>query len=178
MNIGVIFGQMLVLFAMMLVGYFAYKGGWLDAAATGKLSKLVVNVFNPLLVVNGVLGQSNQVGGNTVLQNMAFVFFYFALVFIPGLLIPIILHVGSRRKSLYQAMSVFGNIGFMGIPVIKSIFGNEAILYVAFYVLVYNLLIYTYGVFLARRSAKEYVAGLYEASCSGGNAEDKKIFWR
>ncbi|MBO5070080.1 MAG: AEC family transporter [Roseburia sp.] len=155
MDIGVIFGQMLVLFAMMMVGYFAYKGGWLDDASTGRISKLVVNVFNPILVVNGVLGQSSQYGGNKVLHNMVFVLFYFVLIVFISVLIPIILHVGKQRKSLYQVMSVFGNIGFMGIPVIKSIFGDEAIIYVAFYILVYNLMLYTYGVFLARRAAKE-----------------------
>lgn len=175
MDIGVIFGQMLVLFAMMMVGYFAYKGGWLDDASSGRLSKLVVNVFNPILVVNGVLGQNSKDGGNRVLQNMAFVLFYFVFIIIISILIPFILRVGKRRKSLYQGMSVFGNIGFMGIPVIKSIFGNEAIIYVAFYILVYNLMLYTYGVFLARRAAKEQEA--WQISVSEGTikaSEEKK----
>ena len=159
MDMGVVFGQMLVLLAMMLVGYLVYKKGWLDDTSGGRLSKLVVNVFNPILVINGVLGQSSQDGGNKVLQNLGFVLFYFVLIILVSILLPFILRAGRYRKSLYQGMSVFGNLGFMGIPVIKSIFGDKVIIYVAFYILIYNLLIYTYGVFLARRAGKEWAAG-------------------
>lgn len=169
MDISVVFGQMLVLFAMMLVGYFAYKGGWLDDDSTGRISKLVVNVFNPVLVVNGVLGQSSREGGSKVLQNMVFMLFYFVLIIFISALLPMLLHAGKQRKSLYQVMSVFGNIGFMGIPVIKSIFGNEAIIYVAFYILVYNLMLYTYGVFLAGRAARE--RAMWQVSVLGGSAD-------
>ena len=66
MRIGIAFGQMLVLLAMMAVGFFCYKKGWMTEESAGHLSKLVVNVFNPVLVVNGVLGQSSADAGNGV----------------------------------------------------------------------------------------------------------------
>ena len=54
MDIGIIFGQMLVLLTMMLTGAFVYKKKWLGEEGTANISKLVVNVFNPLLVIGGL----------------------------------------------------------------------------------------------------------------------------
>lgn len=36
----------------------------------------------------------------------------------------------------------------MGIPIIEELYGREAIFYVALYTLVYNILFYTYGIYL------------------------------
>ena len=44
MDIGIIFGQMLVLLAMMLLGAFVYKKNWIGKEGEGNISKLVVNV--------------------------------------------------------------------------------------------------------------------------------------
>ena len=88
MNIGVIFGQMLVLLVMMLVGCLVYRWGWLNAESAGRISKLVVNVFNPVLVVNSVLGHSRQEGGNGFFQNIGFVFAYFVILILFSTLIP------------------------------------------------------------------------------------------
>ncbi len=53
MNVEVIFAQMLMLFAMMLTGYWIWKKEWFDEAAYQKLSKIVVNILNPILVITG-----------------------------------------------------------------------------------------------------------------------------
>ena len=59
MDIQVIFAQMLMLFAMMLTGYFIWKREWFDEAAYQKLSKIVVNILNPILVIHGVVGKES-----------------------------------------------------------------------------------------------------------------------
>ncbi|KAI4448576.1 hypothetical protein C823_003097 [Eubacterium plexicaudatum ASF492] len=45
-------------------------------------------------------------------------------------------------------MFVFSNVGFIGIPVISSIFGPEYVVYVSEFMLVYTLVFYTYGIAL------------------------------
>ena len=60
MDIFVIVQQMLVLLAMMLVGFIVFKIRWLDDNACSKMSKIVVNVLNPCLMVNGVLGGGDR----------------------------------------------------------------------------------------------------------------------
>ena len=157
MNIGVIFGQMLVLLAMMAVGFWCYKKKWITEETSGQLSKLVVNVFNPVLVVNGVLGQNSSEAGNNLGYNIAFIILYFVILYIVGMLMLLILKPQAGQKSIYRLMTMFSNVGFMGIPVIRSIFGNGAMIYVAFYILAYNIMLYTYGMYLARKSGEEFL---------------------
>lgn len=153
MNIQIILGQMLMLFAMMMIGYFIWKRQWMDENAYQRLSKIVVNIFNPLLVLYGVMGKSSAGNGKLLLQNMAMAALFFALLAIMGFVILWILRPEKEERNLYRLMTMFPNVGFMGIPVITSIFGNEAMIYIVFYMLMYNLLLYTYGLRLARKSA-------------------------
>ena len=155
MNVGIIFGQMLVLFAMMATGYFCYKKGWISEESSGHFSKLVVNVFNPVLVVNGVLGQSAAKASNGIVWNLIFIIFYFVLLTCISYFVPLLLRVQTGQKNIYRLMTIFGNIGFMGIPVLRSIFGESAMIYVAFYILGYNIMLYTVGVHLSVKAAKE-----------------------
>jgi len=171
MNIGIIFGQMLVLLSMMAVGFFCYKKGWVTDETAGHLSKLVVNVFNPILVVNGVLGQSSADAGSNVAWNVAFMLVYFIVLIVIGGFLPMVLHPSKKHKSVYRLMTIFSNVGFMGIPVIKSIFGNEAMIYVAFYILGYNIMLYTVGMFLSQKAGEEnrvYGASYLEALAANG----------
>ena len=55
-------------------------------------------------------------------------------------------------ENRYQLMLIFSNVGFMGIPVLRSIFGNGCVIYITFYILIYNILIYTLGIAFAQRS--------------------------
>ncbi len=157
MDVMVIFGQMLVLFSMMLIGFFVYKKGWIDDDASGRLSKLVVNVFNPILVVNGVLdGQNSTDSGRGILENVVMGILYFVILIIVSYLIVLVLRPQKGTRNMYRLMTIFSNVGFMGIPVIRSIYGNGAMIYVAIYILIYNLMIYTLGFSLARKAAAEY----------------------
>ena len=153
MNVQIILSQMLMLFAMMLVGYFVWKKEWMDEAGYQKLSKIVVNILNPILIVNGVLGKNSQGNTKLLLQNLAFVCFYYLFLALIGTVIVWILRPVKAQRKLYRLMTIFPNVGFMGIPVITSIFGTESMIYIVFYMLGYNLLLYTYGIVLAKKAA-------------------------
>lgn len=155
MSMGVVFGQMLVLLAMMAVGFFAYKKNWVTDETAGHFSKLVVNIFNPILVVNGVLGQSSVDTGSNVAWNLVFIVVYFVILVIFGYCMPCIVRPPQKYRSIYRLMTIFSNVGFMGIPVIKSIFGDGAMIYVAFYILGYNIMLYTCGMYLSRKAGEE-----------------------
>ena len=155
MDIGVIFGQMLVLLAMMLLGAFVYKKNWIGKEGEGNISKLVVNVLNPFLVVSGVLGDTDAISQDKILGNLQLVVLYYVIAIVFGVLLAWALHPPKNLKSIYTLMATFSNLGFMGIPVARSLYGSEGVVYVSFYILIYNVIVYTYGMSLARRAARE-----------------------
>lgn len=150
----IILQQMLVLFGMMLVGYFCYKIDWIDDHTYGKLSKIVVNILNPLLVIDGVLGKNTGEDLNKLAINFGMMILYFIFLIIISIPVVKILRTEKKNLELYRLMMMFSNVGFMGIPVISALYGSGVIIYIVFYMLGYNFLLYTYGIILARRSAQ------------------------
>ena len=167
MNTQIILAQMLMLFAMMLTGYAIWKKEWFDESAYQKLSKIVVNILNPILVINGVAGKDAKGDTRLILLNLVFVAAFYLLLILAGILFVWILRPVKSQRRLYRLMTIFPNVGFMGIPVITGIFGNETMIYIVFYMLGYNLLLYTYGLALARKAAKD--AGRAPEGSSKGN---------
>lgn len=152
----IVLGQMVVLFSMIVAGFIVCRKGVLSEETSGQLSKLVVNLFNPLLIVNSVLTPTQEVTGEKMLMNVLLVCVYFVIVFVCGLVAVLLLRPVVHQRGLYLMMMVFSNVGFMGIPVVQSIYGKAAVVYVAVYVLGYNALLYSLGSILAERSAAKF----------------------
>ncbi len=155
MDIGIIFGQMLILLAMMLCGVLSYKLKWIGEEGSANISKIVVNIFNPILVLSGVLGDTSAISNEKMIGNVKLIAIYFVVVMAAGWILPRVLRVPKQLHSIYVLMTTFSNLGFMGIPVVRGLYGDEGVVYVSLYVLVYNIFVYTYGMSLARRAAGE-----------------------
>ena len=110
-----------------------------------------VNIFNPLLLIYSISGYDFEKSTMNVGQNMVFVIVYFVLLFLMGFVVAFLLRLKKPQKNFYQMMMLFSNIGFARIPIAFTLM-EEYVLYIAFYTLVYNVLLYTYGIYLAIKS--------------------------
>lgn len=155
MDTFVVLQQMLILLAMMAIGYYSYRKEWIDRNAYGRLSKIVVNILNPLIIINGVLGRNGGENGEKVFINLLLIILYFIILIAASFLVVRLLHVKPAQNHLYRMMTVFSNVGFMAIPLVSSVYGEECVFYVSFYILIYNILLYTYGIHLISGGKKE-----------------------
>ena len=143
-----VFFQMLALVIMIAAGVVATKTNLLDDHTATKLSPLIVNIFNPMLVLSSALEASGQIP-LPVLGTVGLVAFgMFFLFIVVGMMVTPFFSQDPQQRQLFQLMFVFSNLGFIGIPVVSSILGPEFVVYVTEFLLVYNLIFYTYGVAL------------------------------
>ena len=152
MNITIVFQQLLVLFAMMLVGYTISRLGWISDTNYRAISRLVVNVLNPALILLSVMDKSNTSSSNLFWQNLLLAALFYFFLFCISSLIAWVLHPEKKEKPIYRMMTIFPNVGFMGIPLVSALLGSEYVLYVAAYMLFFNILIYSFGISLAQSS--------------------------
>lgn len=136
--------QMLILFLLMLVGFWVAKKGILDEKGSKILSAIVVEVANPALTIKS--GLKVSLAPMQVLRVLGIAVTTYLVLIILSLLLPKLLRVPKDQVGAYRAMTVFSNIGFMGVPLVSAMYGAEAVLYVAIFMIIYNILIYTYGV--------------------------------
>ena len=153
MDIFVIFERMLMLLAMMGLGFISFKMKWLEDMSYKKLSEIVVNIFNPALIINGALTATayGSVDPSLIKENFKFVLIYFGVNILFSIPVSLVLGKDKGQKDIFSLMTIFSNVGFMGIPVISSIYGQGCIIYITFYILAYNVLLYTLGIFIAQR---------------------------
>ena len=85
MSAVIVLQQMLVLFSMIAIGVFLWKKNWIDVKGQKALSKMVVNIFNPLLLIYSISGYDFEKSTMNVGQNMVFVIVYFVLLFLHGI---------------------------------------------------------------------------------------------
>ena len=88
----------------------------------------------------------------TVTQSLNDVLFVFAVGLLTYIILPIIgfiiikvMRIPKNQQGLYIFMTVFSNIGFMGFPVMKAIFGDSAVFYTAIFNMIFNLFVFTIG---------------------------------
>lgn len=138
--------QMLILFFLMLIGFYLAKKGTLDNKISGFLSMLIVNVANPCLILTGCLS-GNGMSRKTFLETMALAAgIYIIWILLAELAMPFFLKE-KTEQSVYKVMFVFTNMGFMGFPIISAMYTAESLLYASIFLLPFNLLLYTYGMY-------------------------------
>ena len=142
----IVIQQMLVLFIVMLVGLAAYKKEIISDEASKKISSLVVNISNPALILSSVIGDNSKIQLDMLKQMLVIsMLMYMALMACSRVIVKL-LKIQAKDKGMYEIMFIFSNIGFMGLPIIASIYGAESLLYASIFLFPYNLLIYTYGI--------------------------------
>ena len=144
----VIFQQLLVLFGLMALGFACTRRGWMNEDFNRKLSALVVNLFNPMIQLSGAVSRDDSMGGGLVRQNLILCCIYFGAAAVLAFVLVRLMGLSPERRGIYQNMLLFGNFGFMGIPIITGLFGSSYVIFVNFYMLFMNTLFYTYGLVL------------------------------
>lgn len=146
--------QMLVLFIIMMIGFIAYKKNIITDETSKKLSAIVVNISNPALILSSVTGNATVTGAELVETMFVAIGMYVFLIAVAAL-VPVIINAPAKDRGTYRVMTIFGNVGFMGFPIISSLYGGGALLYASLFLLPYNILIYTYGVWEMCKSSGE-----------------------
>ena len=141
------------LFAAMALGFYLYRRGLFHEDLNRRMSGFIVNVSCPLLVISSIHSVPAGVGSAVFrLIIVSAVCYGAALVF--ANLAARLLHVPKYLLGTYINMILFANNGFMGFPVVQSVFGDQAIFYMAMANLPFNILIFTYGMHNFRRDAE------------------------
>lgn len=148
MDIQVILMQMIQLFLVIALGYFLFKIKLLDVDLNKKLTTLLLSVTTPAMIVSSVLSTTVTQGLNDILFVFAVGFAIYLIMPVLGFFIVKVLRIPLPQQGLYIFMTVFSNIGFMGFPVMKAIFGNEAVFFTAIFNMIFNLFVFTGGIMI------------------------------
>lgn len=149
--------QMLMLFVIVALGFLARKIHIMNDDFDSLLSKLVMSITLPGMILNSVLSNTNlpdndviwtMLGLSTLLYAVSSALsFAFVRLAYRG--------VSKRTQSAHMFVIAFGNTGFIGFAVIGALMGPDAVLYGAIYNIPFNLFIFSVGVMFIASTGTE-----------------------
>lgn len=148
MSFFVVVNQMTVLFLLMVTGYIAVKFKLADGEFQSRLSGFIVNVTQPLVMIASVSSGEVRGDAGSILTVLAVGLIMYMVLPLVGMGINKVIGTPPVERNTYLFMTIFSNVGFMGYPVVQSIFGSGAIFYVSIIVMIFNFMSYTVGVSL------------------------------
>ena len=138
---------MLTLFALVVVGFIAGKTGYLGGDFDRQLSRLVINITCPALILSSAM-TGELPDRRYILPLLLISLLTYLLLSIAGFLLPRYITSNQNHQGPIGFALIFGNVGFMGYPVVASIFGHEAVFYAAVLNVVNTFAVFTIGTML------------------------------
>lgn len=135
--------QVGVLFTLMAVGYIFRRRGLIADAFVKGCVNLLLLIVTPCLIVHVFQRPFSQ----TMFENLGWALATAFAAHIIGIIFAEICfrNTDDMKRGVLKFATVFSNAGFMGIPLEYAILGPEGAFYGAVYVVVFNLLCWTYG---------------------------------
>ena len=130
----------------ILAGVILVRTRVLSRETLEPISKFVLKMALPVMVfINITDGVERQVLYESwpifVIAAIFYIFMYAA-----GRGMVKLLHLQKNRAGIYQAMLLFGNIGFIGLPMIAGVFSEKGVLYASVFMIMDQFMLWTLGV--------------------------------
>ena len=134
--------QILLLF-LILAGLLSAKAKIIDEHSRASLSDLILSVFLPCNILSSFLDADTS-----KLPSMGIVFAVSTglLAFSFGLGRLLYRRFGTEQKKVLLYATMISNASFLGNPVIESIYGLDALIYSAAYLIPLRIVLWTLGV--------------------------------
>ena len=141
------FEVMMSLFALVVVGYIAGRLGYMGGEFDKKLSSLVINFTCPALILSSAM-TGELPDRRLILPLLGISTLTYVILSVVALLLPRYLTRKKEDEGVVGFALMFGNVGFMGYPVVASIFGHQAVFYAAVLNVVNTFAVFTIGTIL------------------------------
>lgn len=141
------FGQFFVLFAMIGVGYYCNRKGWITLEVNTGLGSLVMRITCPVLLFVTISG--NEIGMGRLLAFFGVAAAQFAAAVIGGRLMRLFCRgrgYSAGILGMLECTLATVNNGFVGLPVAIMFFGQATALYMSAAFFGIHLYMWTYGI--------------------------------
>ncbi|MFZ7102733.1 MAG: AEC family transporter [Peptococcaceae bacterium] len=145
----VIITQMVVFSVLLGIGAIAARTKVLTTVVLDSLAKVMINITLPALIITLVPTAGSR---KVLLEAFPFLICSFALILTLFLLGKFTARLGGLQGNtadIHVAQSSFGNVGFMGIPLLLALYGEKGMLYVSIFTVADQTLLWTLGTYLS-----------------------------
>lgn len=141
----------LSIFLMIGIGMFLVGIGWLRDEHGELLSRLVVRVALPCMIITNIFTKFTR---DSLIESVVGVIMPFASILVTLLIGQIFIklfRIPKGRRGVFNCMFTFSNSVFIGVPVSQALFGEGVISYTLLYYIANTSLFWTIGYSMMRK---------------------------
>ena len=142
--------QVLILFALMAVGFVLGKARLMDDRGSLAITNLVMYAVSPAMMVVAFQRERNAADLHNFLMCLLLAVVFHAVSI---LLARVLIRGKDGPAGILQFGAVFSNCGFMGYPLMLAMLGSIGVFYGSAYVVVFTVLAWTAGIYMVTHDA-------------------------
>ena len=158
----ILFGQTFIMFLLILGGAAIYRAHLSDHDGNKVLSNILLLVITPAMLLDALISiEYSDVIFRSFLISIVLGFAaHFAMILVARL------SLGRRSTNpdagIERFLAAYGNCGFFGVPLVSSVFGPEAVVYMTGFMVSFNVLCWTHGLveITGETSGKQVLRGM------------------
>ena len=155
MDFQVIATTMCSLIIIVIAGFVSHKRGIINEEFERKLSGFVIKVTCPALLISSTMG--DKMPDREHIPMLLLVSLLTYVILIPLAYVqPVLMRVKRDLRGMYSFMLTYSNVGFIGYPVVASIFGSDAVFYACILNVFNTITVFIWGVmFISGENLKD-----------------------
>ena len=137
--------QVLVLFILISIGFLCGKKGIINDNTAKKMTDIILYVVTPCVMISAF---QKDFSGDALIRVLIAAAAAIVILVLSTLLVRLAVRGKDiDRKKVLQFAVIFSNCGFMSLPLQKELLGEEGWFYGSIFVAVFNVFVWTYGLF-------------------------------
>lgn len=146
MDFMVIIESIISLFIMILVGIYGARKKIITSQINKGLIDILIQIALPCMILSSFIFTYDD----AIKLNVIKTFYYSIAAYLVMILSSylLLMPIKNEKKTILHFANVFTNTGYVGFPILNSIYGNEGIVYGSIFNMFFVLFVWTYGVIL------------------------------
>ncbi|MDD5944988.1 MAG: AEC family transporter [Clostridia bacterium] len=148
------FYALITIFLLMIPGFIFGKKNIITEEQSKGMSKFLMSVVLPLLIINSMQIDFEKRYMTAIIKILFSTFSVFCLTCVLAYCLRKILKMEKNYTCLIAFCLFFANTGGIGLPIINTIFGKEAVFYAGLVEVAVDILIFTVGIVFIQLSGE------------------------
>jgi predicted permease len=129
-----------------LVGVYSSKRNIITAKINKGLVDILIKIALPFMILSSFIYTYDD----TIKANVTKTFYYSISAYIIMITVSylLLLPIKDDRKTILHFSNVFVNTGYVGFPILNSVYGPEGVIYGSIFNMFFVILLWTYGLIL------------------------------
>ena len=138
-------GQVAILYLIVLVGFICDKVKLFTEATARATVNLLLYIITPCIIIDSFLKMEYSPARAQkffIALGLMFLLHFVAIL----LNLPFFRPKRGENNRIYKYASIYGNVGFMALPLAKAVLGAKGVFYCSSGLIAFNIITFTHGV--------------------------------